>query len=558
MALPTIRKPTVAPSRKMARDVYPIVADEWAASIGPFTEDLIVAISWMGQQVTDVADYKDQAAASAKAAAKSVEDAAAQVKLATDQAQASKVSADAAAASLASVKVVAQAVDAAAGLPPTNLPGGVLRQKYDGTGKEWWVPVINRVGDLVVSPSLPDSSFLLDDNKYSQSQWPELFAKIGAVGFDPMADIARMNAAPTVSLSNASSWNDAAMGQNDVVIAVDSGGRIFDVTAASPSDYAKYVQPSGYVFSAIATDGKGVFVACGTSGAFVRSINSGQTWAIPTLPSGTNSFSWATIATDSNGTWYAFTNGAAGSPVLKSTDNGATWQNITFASMGLTANYSWQLSYDGVGAWYATAPAGLYDVFKSTNGGLTWTTTVRPPNAVASLTNNQYGPQSVNMSRIGVKGNALAFASWSSSSQGSYTYYYWILVYSYDGGVTWQYLPLVNSGQTYVAATFGAVTFAGDNTLVLNDLTAQYAVWTVKNFNAGRKSPTVTSYRPSGISGGNFRNIPTNGLGTYYLLTGSAVKKVSPIYDPKTLFYVPKFPEQPFPFQSYVKARTIV
>lgn len=188
MALPTIRKPTVAPSRKMARDVYPIVADEWAASIGPFTDDLIVAISWMGQQVTDVADYKDQAAASAKAAAKLVEDAAAQVKLATDQAQASKGWADSAKGYRDSAQVSAQAAQAAAGLPASKMPGAVLRQMLDGSGGvEWWNLVVTQVGDTIVSTQAPDTGWVPTGRTYSQNLYPLLAGKLGAIADWPFS-----------------------------------------------------------------------------------------------------------------------------------------------------------------------------------------------------------------------------------------------------------------------------------------------------------------------------------------------------------------------------------
>lgn len=557
MALPTIRKPTVAPNRAMARDVYPVVADQWAASIGPFTEDLIVAISWMGQQVTDVADYKDQAAASVKAAAQSVADAAAQVKLATDQAQASKVSADAAAASLASSKVVQQAVEASAGLPGGGPDGGVLRIKLDGSKqKEWWVPVINRVGDLVVAPSLPDSSFVLDDSRYAQTQWPELFAKIGAIGFDPMADNSRVNAAPVSSVAGTNSINAAVFGQYaETVIAVDNNARVIDITSGAGT--VQYTHPNGYAFYDIATDGKGNFVACGQSGAFAFSRNNGVSWALCSVPSGTSGYTWSSISTDGNGTWYAFTTGSAGSPVLKSTDNGYTWQNITFASMGLPANYAWQLAYDGVGTWYANAPQGIYDIYKSTNGGVTWTKTTTPPNGVNVLTNGGYAPTSVTMSRPAARGAMVAFTSTTSSTQASTTYYYTLFVYSYDGGSTWQWLLMgtIQSGSGYNG---GAVTFAGDNTAVVNEVGNGYRYWVIKNLNAGRKQVTVSLMPVTGISGTTFRPILTNGLGTFSIISGNSVKRVAPVYDPKTLFYVPKFPEAPYPFQSYVKARLLV
>ncbi|WP_288464782.1 hypothetical protein [uncultured Pseudomonas sp.] len=180
MALPTIRKPTVAPNRAMARDVYPVVADQWAASIGPFTEDLIAAITWMGNQVTDVASFRDQAAASAKAAAQSVSDAAAQVKLATDQAVASKTSADRAAQQLASTETVAAAVRAQINLPSlAGKAGQYWRVAADEKTLELVPLVVNQVGDTITSTQAPDSTWVPTGAVYFQSLYPKLYARLG-------------------------------------------------------------------------------------------------------------------------------------------------------------------------------------------------------------------------------------------------------------------------------------------------------------------------------------------------------------------------------------------
>ncbi|WP_137279215.1 hypothetical protein [Pseudomonas rhizoryzae] len=78
----------------MARDTYPVVADKWAAALGPFTTEMNNAITWMGQQIDAAAASKKAAADSATAAAQSVSDAAAQVQLAKNQVTAASTQAN--------------------------------------------------------------------------------------------------------------------------------------------------------------------------------------------------------------------------------------------------------------------------------------------------------------------------------------------------------------------------------------------------------------------------------------------------------------------------------
>lgn len=557
MALPTIRKPTVAPSRKMARDVYPIVADEWAASIGPFTEDLIAAITWMGNQVTDVASFRDQAAASAKAAAQSVSDAAAQVKLATDQAVASKGSADAAARQLASTETVAAAVRAQINLPSLAGQKGKFWQVSDDEKTLQLVPlIVNRVGDVVVSLAPPDATFILDDTRYFQSLWPELYAKMGAIGFDVMADASKVNNAPGTSITNMSNTSPVVLGLlNDTVFTGDAAGQIFNLVNATASTTLTYKNPNGYAYNGGATDDKGTFIFCGNSGTFARSTDNGATWVNLSMPAGTTSYNWYSIATDGKGTWYAFTNSNGVAP-LKSTNNGASWQSVTLASMGLpTSGGILQVSHDGVGAWYVTQASGTQNIYKSTDGGATWPQLANQP-PLASVVASNVAPSTIYASRVAAKGNFLVCSNTCVYPLAGSTYYAMLITYSYDGGATWQQIfatnPSPNSGPIG-----GEPVIGGDNTVFIPDINRPYYAFTVKNINAPRKTPAVTQLYINGISG-NYFKAATNGFGTWYIVTSNSYKKITPTYDAKTQFYVPKFTDAPFPFYSYVKARTLV
>lgn len=117
MANPSITALPEAPQRRMARDTYPVVADKWAAALGPWTAEVNAVVTWMGQQVTAVSGYVTQAASSATAAAQSVTDAAAQVTAATTQANNAKGYADNAKTYRDSAQVIAASLGSQAALP---------------------------------------------------------------------------------------------------------------------------------------------------------------------------------------------------------------------------------------------------------------------------------------------------------------------------------------------------------------------------------------------------------------------------------------------------------
>lgn len=385
MALPTIRKPTVAPSRKMARDVYPIVADEWAASIGPFTDDLIVAISWMGQQVTDVADYKGQAAASAKAAAKSVEDAAAQVKLATDQAQASKGSAESAVGSLASVKVVASAVDASAGLPPGVAPGSVLRQKLDGSGqKEWWQIVVSQVGDTIVSTQAPDSTWASTGTVYFQAQYPKLFAKLGKLP-DWLLTQAGLTA---ITPGSNNYWVSGAYGNGKFVFACLNQGNnahCFMVTADFGATWQLVISPANNYQYALTWSGS-QFVSIPYAAYTVQTSTDGISWSQTgnVLPTGYGA-GWNYIAYG-NGVYVAGVGGSdtvvrnTASPTsawsLAKLPDGFAPTKIIFTMGQFVANFQGSTTYytstDGLAWTKRTGPAAYSGILVGNDTTAVW------------------------------------------------------------------------------------------------------------------------------------------------------------------------------------------
>ncbi|WP_273860947.1 hypothetical protein, partial [Pseudomonas sp. LA5] len=183
MANPSINPLPQAPNRAMARTVYPVVADAWAAAIGPWTTQVNDVVTWMGSQATDVATFKDQAAASAKAAAKSVTDASAQVDLATTQAGNAKTSADAAKASSDSAQVFAAAAGSAAGLG--SLAGNAGKAiVVDANEKSVsYQDVGLRPGDYLYSSVNPGASYvpIAAGLTANQAAYPKLFARLGTL-----------------------------------------------------------------------------------------------------------------------------------------------------------------------------------------------------------------------------------------------------------------------------------------------------------------------------------------------------------------------------------------
>lgn len=544
-------------ARADAKEDYARKADALNAALYKLAKRLNVFVAWLNALIAWIVATRTDMATSQDAAAQSVKDAAGQVKLATDQVAAAKGSADAAARSLVSTETVAAAVRAQINLPSLAGQKGKFWQVADDEKTLQLVPlIVNRVGDIVVSVSPPDATFILDDTRYFQSQWPELYAKMGPIGFDVMADNTKVNNTVAVSITNMSNVNAVVLGLlNDTVFAGDAAGQIFNITNATASTVKAYQNPGSGAYNAGATDDKGTFIFCGNGGSFARTADNGATWAAITMPAGTNSYNWFSIATDGKGTWFAFCNSNGVAP-LKSTNNGASWQSVTLASMGLpTSGGIWQVSHDGVSAWYLTTASGSQNIYKSTDGGATWPLLASQPPLGSTLYAN-VNPATVYASRVAAKGNFIICSNTCVFSYAGSTYYAMLITYSYDGGASWQWIyatnPSVNSGPIG-----GDPVIGGDNTVFIPDINRPYYSFTVKNINAARKTPTVTQLYISGISG-NYFKATTNGFGTWYLNTSASYKKISPTYDAKAMFYVPKFTDTPFPFNTYVKARTLV
>lgn len=261
-----------------------------------FVGEANTVVTWMGQQIDAAAASKKAAADAAAAAGQAVTDAQSQVKLATDQAVASKGSADAAAGSLASVKVVASAVDASAGLPPGVAPGSVLRQKLDGSGqKEWWQIVVSQVGDTIVSTQAPDSTWANTGTVYFQAQYPKLFAKLGKL---PDWQLTQAGLTATTPGSN-NYWVSGAYGNGKFVLACLNQGNnahCFMVTADFGASWQLVVSPANNYQYALTWNGS-QFVSIPYGAYTVQTSTDGISWSQTgnVLPTGYGA-GWSYIA----------------------------------------------------------------------------------------------------------------------------------------------------------------------------------------------------------------------------------------------------------------------
>jgi len=331
---PIVDQLPTAPNRGMSSSVYPVVADTWAAKIGPWTTQLNAVTVWMGQVVDATFTARDAAAASASAAANSAITAGLKVTAAAEQVALAVAAKEAAAASANSAQISAAAAGAAAGLPAlAGHAGQSMVVKQDESGFEL-KSLGQAIGDVLETTRTPDATYLLPDTIYTRAAYPDLFAIIGTQGE-----------------------------KND-------GGNFL-------------LRPHGVALFAYmgAAQGNGVIIAVGynTNGGegqtgysnsmAVRSTDSGLTWApIAALANGP---ALSDIDTDNNGVWCAMDRAGA---VVRSTDNGLTWSSR--AGTGATISVSTMvIRCNRKGVWLATGfmDTNYIQIGRSVNNGVSWT-----------------------------------------------------------------------------------------------------------------------------------------------------------------------------------------
>lgn len=116
------------------------------------------------------------------------------------------------------------------------------------------------------------------------------------------------------------------------------------------------------------TDGNGTWIFGIQAGQVARTTNNGETWEAEYIYEEPGSgHSTRVCKTDGNGVWLA----SMTAHTARSTDNGATWNDITIIP-GQSRSFD-RVSTDGNGVWIAVDTFFSGRVFRSTNNGVTWT-----------------------------------------------------------------------------------------------------------------------------------------------------------------------------------------
>lgn len=386
MANPSINPLPQAPNRAMARTVYPVVADAWAAAIGPWTTQVNDVVTWMGKQVDAVAASVKSASDSATAAGQAVTDAQAQVKLAADQAGKAKSSAESAAASLASSETVAAAVRASVGLPSLDGKEGYYwRVKPDGSKTLELVPlVVNQVGDTIISTQAPDSTWANTGTVYFQAQYPKLFAKLGKL---PDWQITQAGLTTTTPGSN-NYWVSGAYGNGKFVFGhlnQQTNAHTFTVTADFGATWQSVVSPNNnYLYSLLWNGSQ--FVSIPYASYVVQTSADGVSWsqAVNVLPTGYGA-GWNYIAYG-NGVHIAGISGSdtvvrnAGNPTspwsLARLPDGFAPTKIFFALGQFIATFQGSTTYytstDGLNWTKRAGPAGYGGILAGNDTTVVW------------------------------------------------------------------------------------------------------------------------------------------------------------------------------------------
>lgn len=271
-----------------------------------------------------------------------------------------------------------------------------------------------KVGDVIFTASTPpDANYLpLLGGLYNQADYPALFALVGLQGTSPGTVWS------IVASGVAANLLGVATDGNGIFIACGVGGVLRRSTDRGAT-WATATNANTATLNAIRCDGGSVWVAVGVGGVILRSTDKGVTWAAVTNPSTSDLIA---VATDRAGMFIAV--GANGSTSAKSTDNGATW---AVHNVGVTTSLSC-IGTDETGVWVAAGASGV--VRRTEDNGATWATVTTPAGTAATFYSVAAGLNEV----------------WIlTSSNGAYT------ERSTDSGLTWL------ASTTGVAAAFNGL-----------------------------------------------------------------------------------------------------
>jgi photosystem II stability/assembly factor-like uncharacterized protein len=289
-------------------------------------------------------------------------------------------------------QIIADAARAAVGIPSYALKGDyVFTVKPDGSGIEWQAR--HKIGEAILTARDMDASYLpLSGSTYLQSAYPLLFAEVGLIGAVSGDVWSQVLASGTVApLSEVKRGKDGVLigrilsnSLSQVLRSTDNGAT-WSVISYSAGATGGSSTTAAY---SIATDGKGVWILTGFSGAassytISRSTDNGLTWTSVRNAATTDAL-FSACETDSNGTWIA-TGGTSSLVTIRSVDNGLTW---TRPQNGVGSNSGYSVSCDKLGVWII---GSLGAAWRSTDNGLTWVSQSFPTGVMYAIANNGKG-----------------------------------------------------------------------------------------------------------------------------------------------------------------------
>ncbi len=221
-----------------------------------------------------------------------------------------------------------------------------------------------------------------------------------------------------------------------------------------------------------------------------KTTNGGATWtASPITGPGSNTLISDLTAIDGNTAWVVTAGvgaGSNGNRIWKTADGGATWTQQT--SGYSVSSFGNQIHFwDANEGWTAGDPVGgLYEMYRTTNGGATWT-----------LVPGRPAPVGAEYSYVGLK-EVVGNTVWMGTDIGR-------ILRSSDRGATWSgfYSPVLDFGGVTTSGSSGTFTFKDTNNGLLIAVDGADTVGTT----------TATLYSTSD-GGANWE--PVNTVGVWY------------------------------------------
>lgn len=283
----------------------------------------------------------------------------------------------AAATSAQTAQAAAVAAGAATGLGPLGQEGDVIQVKAGRTGVGY--APINKVGDVLITAQPMAMPWVpANGGVRSVSSLPTLAAALGKLG-GQVGTLWSSPAIPAVAVDVTSAPNETVQGGPTRVMTVTSAGAV------------SFSADGGQTFAAATATG----LSIAYSAAYDEATNS---WLIPGLVSSTptlavstdNGATWTTkalpvaclkVVPSITGTWLALPS-AAGTAVYRSTNGGTSWTAVTSG----TSVAHVAAATDGKGVWCIATAGGIR---RSADDGQTWASMTST--AVVAISTNKQG-----------------------------------------------------------------------------------------------------------------------------------------------------------------------